>query len=57
MSHPPDQPGEVNPIRRKAHLMANVKKVISYMEYVGTKKWKTGIEAGKLLHELILQTI
>jgi len=57
VNHPPAQVGEVNEIRRRAHLISTIKKTKDYLEYLGTKKWTEGIAAANSLMQLLVDQI
>ena len=57
VNHPPAQVGEVNEIRRRAHLISTIKKTKDYLEYLGTKKWMEGIAAANSLMQLLIDQI
>jgi hypothetical protein len=49
VSKPPTEHGIVHKIRRQAHLVSVVKKLVSYLQYIKHPKWSHSIELAKEL--------
>ena len=49
--------GEVNPNRRRAHLISVLKKVGSFLEYQNHPKWALAIEANNTLIDYFTEDI